>query len=410
MSMKMNSDRRATFVYTLINILYYGAYAFIFLFLSIYMLDNGFQNSEIGMLMATGFIVSVFLQQVIAAAADKAKKITVSEILAAGFFLIILINIALLFLHGRSMLLCVLYCAQIIIIMSVQPCLNALNFQMINYQYKTNYGVARSMGSMSYAVVSAVVGQLLGGFGNSVLQYGVILLGSLLIAVLLGLDLKLKSESHRLKDGGTTGRRKSEISYLQFIRKYSPFMLFIVGCTLLYYSYATLNNYLYQVMEPMGYSRADYGTVQGFKAAVELFPMVLSLWLVMKFGINKLVIFSSVCFVIKSAGTLFATSLLQIYIATAFQMTSYGILAPVAVYYVAELFDSSDGVKGQSLITMAYAIGCVISSLAGGIVLNQYGPHVLLTISTTASVIGMVITILSLKVIDLKIEKKNKLF
>ncbi len=410
MSLKLNSDRKATLVYTLINILYYGTYAFIFLFLSIYMLDNGFTNSEIGMLMATGFIVSVFLQQLIAAAADKAQKITVSEILAAGFGLILLINVALLFMHGRSMLLCTLYCTQIILIMSVQPCLNALNFQIQSYRYKMNYGVARSMGSLAYAVVSAVVGRLLGIFGNDVLQIGVLILGSALILVLLALDRKLKQKSHLLTADSKTVKVKSEITYLQFIRKYSPFMLFIVGSILLYYSYATLNNYLYQVMEPMGYSRADYGTVQGFKAAVELFPMILSLGLVMKFGINKLVIFSSACFVIKSALTLFAGSLLQIYVATSFQMTSYGIFAPVAVYYVAELFDRQDGVKGQSLITMAYAIGCVISSLAGGIVLNSYGPKVLLTISTTASVIGMIVTILSLKVIDKKIEKKNKIF
>ncbi|MBQ8933697.1 MAG: MFS transporter [Lachnospiraceae bacterium] len=414
------ADRNANLAYTLVNILYYGIYAFIFLFLSPYMLDNGFNNSEIGMMMAAGFIVSVFLQQIIANFADSAKKVTVSEILAAGFVLIIAINVVLLMLSGRSMLLCVLYCAQIITIMSVQPCLNAMNFQLQNYRYHMNYGIARSMGSLSYAVVSAVIGQIIGGFGNSLLQYGVILLGICLILLLSAMDLKLKRRAKRLaseaaEEGGSAANASGaepvkKVTYLQFIRSYRTFMIFVAGCTLLFYSYATLNNYLYQVMQPLGATSADYGNVQGFKAAIELFPMILSLTLVMKFGINKLLVLSSFCFFIKSLLTLLAGSITQIWIATSFQMISYGLFFPVAVYYVAELFDKHDGVKGQSLITMAYAIGCVISSLAGGLILNSFGAKVLLTVSTTASLIGAIVTILSLSIIDRTIEKKNPMF
>ncbi len=414
------SDRKANLAYTLVNILYYGIYGFIFLFLSPYMLDNGFNNSEIGMMMAAGFIVAVFLQQIIANFADNSKNVTVSEILAAGFLLIIAINVILLFLSGRNALICILYCAQIITIMSVQPCLNAMNFQLQNYQYKMNYGIARSTGSLSYAVISAIIGQVIGSFGNSLLQYGVIVLGTCLILLLAAMDLKLRKKEKLLREiSETSGEADSEnasggteekVTYLQFIRRYSPFLIFVLGCTLLFYSYATLNNYLYQVMQPLGATSADYGNIQGFKAGVELFPMILSLTLVMKFGIRKLVVLSSFCFFVKSLLTLLAGSITQIWIATAFQMISYGLFAPIAVYYVAELFDKHDAVKGQSLITMAYAIGCVISSLAGGLILNSFGAKVLLTVSTTASLIGAVITVLSLSVIDRKIPRKNPMF
>ena len=149
------ADRRANLAYTLVNVLYYGVYSFIFLYLSKYMLDNGFNNSEIGIMMAAGFVAAVFLQQIVAGFADRSGTVTVSQILAAGFALIILIDLALLFLHGRKPAIPVLYCLQITTIMSVQPCLNALNFQMQQLQFRMDYGVARSMGSLSYAVFSA---------------------------------------------------------------------------------------------------------------------------------------------------------------------------------------------------------------------------------------------------------------
>ena len=427
-----SEDRIANAAYMLENGLYFGIYAFIFLYLSPYMLDNGFNNSEIGMMMAAGFIGAVVLQQVVANFADKSKRVTGSEILIAGTMLIMLINIRLLALSGRNLQICILYCLQIVTIMSIQPCLNAMNFQLQNLDYHMNFGLDRSMGSLTYAAVSAVVGQLIGGFGNSIIQYGAILFCILLIALLTVMDIKIKARERSLLlkrqseaalaanggealPGGSAADQagtqpEKKVTYLGFIRRYSIFMIFILGCTLLYYNYATLNNYLYQVMEPLGATRGEYGNVQGFKAAIELFPMILSLTLAIRFGVNKLLVLSSACFFVKSFLTLTAASIAQIWIATSFQVVSYGLFAPVVVYYVAELFDKQDATKGQSLITMAYAIGCVISSLAGGLIPNTFGVKVLLTVSTAASLIGAIIIILSLRIIGRKIEKKNPMF
>jgi PPP family 3-phenylpropionic acid transporter len=418
-------DRAANLAYMLENGLYFGIYAFVFLFLSPYMLDNGFNNSEIGLMMAAGFIGAVILQQVVANFADKTKRITMSEILIIGTLLILLINVWLLFLSGRNMLICILNCLQIITIMSIQPCLNAMNFQLQNLDFRMNFGIDRSVGSLTYAIVSAVVGQLIGGFGNSIIQYGAIVFCISLIGLLAVMDYKIKARQKRIlekqsqavdpvirKNGNDSGLKEPErkVSYLDFIRRYRVFMIFILGSTLLYYNYATLNNYLYQVMQPLGATRGEYGNIQGFKAAIELFPMVLSLTLTLRFGVKKLLILSSFCFFVKSFLILTAHSIFQIWIAMSFQVISYGLFAPVVVYYVAELFDRTDAVKGQSLITMAYAIGCVISSLAGGLILNSFGAKVLLTVSTAAALIGAVIIILSLSLIDRKIEKKNPMF
>ena len=103
------------------------------------MLANGFNNSEIGVVMALGFAVTVFAQQIIANFADKTEIVSNSQIQIIGFVLIILINVGLLMLKGRHIMICVLYCLQIIVIMGIQPCLNALNFQMISHHYNMNF-------------------------------------------------------------------------------------------------------------------------------------------------------------------------------------------------------------------------------------------------------------------------------
>ena len=89
----LNSDRKANIAYIAAMTFYYGVYSFIFLYLSIYMLANGFNNSEIGVVMALGFAVTVFAQQIIANFADKTEIVSNSQIQIIGFVLIILINV-----------------------------------------------------------------------------------------------------------------------------------------------------------------------------------------------------------------------------------------------------------------------------------------------------------------------------
>ena len=407
---RLSSDRKANLAYIAVMGLYYGIYSFIFLYLSIYMLANGFTNSEIGIVMALGFAITVPAQQIIASFADKSETVSNSQIQIAGYAVIILINVVLLTLHGRNMLIAVLYCLQIVLIMGIQPCVNALNFQMVSYRYKMNFGVARSLGAVAYAVVSAIAGGLVTQYGNFVLQIGIIILGICVIALLLALDAKLRQKRSQLPDEDFVKDTAEKISYIGFIKKYSPFMLFVFGAIFLYFSFAILNNFMWQVIEPMGASKAVYGNVQGVKAGVELFPMVLSLALVMRFGIRKLIVFSAAGFFVKAFLTQIASSISGIFFATVFEMIGYGLFAPITIYYVAELFDKNDGVKGQSLLTLAYAVGCVLSSISGGVVLGAFGEHQLLMISSAASGIGAILVSLSLPYIDKRIKPKNKIF
>ena len=406
----LNSDRKANIAYIAAMTFYYGVYSFIFLYLSIYMLANGFNNSEIGVVMALGFAVTVFAQQIIANFADKTEIVSSSQIQMIGFVLIILINVGLLMLKGRNIMICVLYCLQIIVIMGIQPCLNALNFQMINHHYNMNFGVARSIGAVSYAVVSAIAGQLVTRFGNVVLQLGNILLSICAILLLLLIDLNLRARRKQLPDEEFIKNDEEKVSYVEFIRSYSPFMLFVFGAVFLYFSFAILNNFMWQVMEPMGCSKASYGMVQAVKAGIELFPMILSLALVMRFGLRKLIVISAAGFFVKAFFTQIATSVGGIYFATMFEMMAYGLFAPVTIYYVAELFDKKDAVKGQALLTLAYAIGCVLASISGGVVLSAFGTKELLIVSSVASGVGTVIIAMSMPFISGRIERKNKMF
>ncbi len=407
---RLNSDRKANLVYITVMGLYYGIYSFIFLYLSIYMLANDFTNSEIGVLMALGFAITVPAQQIIASFADKSERISNSQIQEAGYLFIILINIGLLMLHGRNMLIAVLYCIQIVIIMGIQPCVNALNFQMTSYHYKMNFGVARSLGAVSYAVVSSVTGGLVSAFGNFILQVGIIVLGLCAIGLLIALDTKLRAKRRTLPDEEFVKSTAAKVSYIGFIKNYSPFMLFVFGSIFLYFSFAILNNFMWQVVEPMGASKATYGNIQCVKAGVELVPMLLSLALVMRFGIKKLIVFSAAGFFIKAFLTQIATAVPGIFLASVTEMIGYGLFAPVTIYYVAELFDKNDGVKGQSLLTLAYAVGCVLASVSGGVVISAFGTHELLMVSSAAAGIGVIIVTLSLPYISKRIKAKNKIF
>ena len=77
-----------------IHATYWMAYAVISSFASAYLLDRGYTNSEIGLILAVGSIVAVFLQPFMADFADRAKKIS----------LIGITQVATIFIMGMMMI------------------------------------------------------------------------------------------------------------------------------------------------------------------------------------------------------------------------------------------------------------------------------------------------------------------
>ena len=96
-----------TLRYALINITYFAAFCAIHAFASVFLLDAGFTNTQIGINLALANIVSVLIQPVVAGWIDKQGKLTnrnvamfstLTLIVGAALLLLIKNSIAVIFI------------------------------------------------------------------------------------------------------------------------------------------------------------------------------------------------------------------------------------------------------------------------------------------------------------------------
>ena len=90
--MKINTNKM-TFQYCILQGAYWASFCIIYSFATVFLLDRGFSNSQIGVIIAAGNILGVVLQPVFASIVDWSKTITLHKltgILAAIMALLVL--------------------------------------------------------------------------------------------------------------------------------------------------------------------------------------------------------------------------------------------------------------------------------------------------------------------------------
>ena len=138
---------------------------------SVYLLEKGFTNTQIGLLTAVGCILSAVLQPALASYADRPESPSVRTMLL-GANLVQLVLVIFLAATARSssiMVRALLYGASITMLMLMIPFVNSLGMETIRQGEKLDYGIGRGMGSVAYAIASWLLGRLTASFGTDVI-------------------------------------------------------------------------------------------------------------------------------------------------------------------------------------------------------------------------------------------------
>ena len=154
-------------------------------FSSALLLAAGYSNGEIGMILAAGSVIAVFLQPLIADFADRSKKISLTGVTEICTVISMILYAGLFILKHQSAALFVCYALILAWVITLQPLLNSLCFRLERSGIHINFGVCRSVGSMGYSILCSVLGTLVENHGVSVLPAaGELTLVALLIALL----------------------------------------------------------------------------------------------------------------------------------------------------------------------------------------------------------------------------------
>ena len=367
--------------YALTQMMYWVIYCVISAFASYYLLDMGASNASVGVVLAVGSLISSVLQPLIGALTDRFAWAQPGRIIAVFALGEVLCSAGLLLIAGRSAAaVCVLYCAALTLMQTMQPAINTLSMKCLNAGYRLYFGPARAAGSFGYAAVSFALGRAVEHTGAGIIPMAAIA-GTVLLALTMLFFPKFPCEGTLLPADGK--RRKTG-----FLRKYPAFTVLLAGLVLVYYDHVLVNYFALQVMQSKGGGSAEMGTAVAVAAVAEIVMLLLFPVVRKRMKMTTMLRLSAVFFTIKAAGSLLVRGVMGYYLVQLLQMPAWGIICVALVYYVNEVIPPEDSAKGQAYAAAVYTVATIIGSLLGGRLIDSCGVTVMLITGLVTSVVG----------------------
>lgn len=376
----MNS-KRISQAYSLLQGLYWMSYGVFYSFTAVFLLDRDFSDGQVGAVVALSCVFSALFQPHMAAAADRSTRFTIRSLMTLLILVTMVPAAALFFVTGSKIFSAVCYVALLLLHLSFQPLLSALAMHLINCGCQINFGTARGIGSISYALLTFFLGSLTVLLSTRCLPViGILIYGAILVLLRFFPDLR-----------GRGGSVVSSAGTMEILRHHPKFAALISGIVLVFFSHSTINTYLIQIMERSGHGNGEMGRVLAFTAMLEFIVMVLFARISKGRDYGGILKFSAVFFVIKGAVTAVAYTLPLIYGSFTLQIFAFALFTPASVYYADKVLDSGDKVKGQALVTMAITAGTILGSFVSGFLIELWGITPALWFSTAFCFFGMLL-------------------
>jgi PPP family 3-phenylpropionic acid transporter len=152
--------------------------------------------------------------------------------------------------------------------------------------------------------------------------------------------------------------------------------------------HAMTENYLIEVVRPLGGDSGSVGVALFIATAVEMLVLLFFERLRRHIRDTWLLKLAGLSFLVKAVLLLVAPSVNAIYLIQLLQATSYTFLSPTQMYYARGRISMADMVKGQAFITASYTLGCAIGNFAGGQILQHFSVSAMLLSGVVMAALG----------------------
>ena len=371
-----------------------GAYWMLFCvtagFVGVFLQARGYSSGEIGVILALGHGLGLLIQPVTAAAADRAK--TPLTVMTAMAVAAIIMLAALLSTPGQNLLVAGAYVAFLAISVALQPLVNAFAFYLERRGPAVPFGFCRGIGSLSYALLSSLLGVLTVRVGAQVIPAAglVVVMGMLVIMGWFARMTGTQEAASREKPAQTAESETGQINK-------TPFLLFLVGTALIFTCHAFINNFMIQVVQGVGGNSDDMGFLNSYIAVLELPVMWIFDRLCRRFSCRGMLRVAAVFFVVKGVLTALTGTLRGLYGALFFQLLSFPLFTPASVRYVGELVSAERINRAQASVTAMITVGNICASAAGGLIIDSFGLKTALTASAACAVAGAAVMMAGLR-------------
>ncbi|MCR5345961.1 MAG: MFS transporter [Lachnospiraceae bacterium] len=386
---------KATLRYCILQAAFWSTFSCIFAYASMYLLDKGLSNTQIGYILSAGSILSAIAQPIVGGMADRSKKLILHKLLMAFSGIIIILSGLLLSFNKVFWMVFLLYTLIIAFSQIMTPLTYSLAMFFVSKGVPIDFGVARGIGSLAYAICSAILGVLIEKQGVDVIVFAIIIVYILLIATVVTFHFKGVDENVKNAVPGNESKSEGTLSLIQFIIRYKRFSVLIIGNILVFVSHNIISNYMFQIYDNIGLTSSEMGYGIFIAAACELPALFLLSTVNKKVPSGTLFKFAVFFIFVRNVVMYLAKDMAVMYFSMSLSMLGYGIFAGISIIYVENIIDSDNRVRGQALMTMTTALGSFVGSLLGGIIIDRFSVDTMLIMSSLTALAGALIVIIA---------------
>ena len=353
-------------LYNGIHMLFWSGYSVIWSFTAVYLQACGYHSGIVGFVTGIGAVISVLIQPVLASFIAKNEKMSnhgnvlILKVLATIMAIVMYVKMPGFYTTA------ILFTLIAALEASIPSILSSIAMECVNAGIEINYGFARGMGSVFYAIFSLLLGYAVSFFGEDCL-----------ILLYLGINIITLGVLYLFKRacGANTGKmqvteEKKSAPMFSLFGKYSYLKYFLTGAVLLFMSHNMVCVFLPMIIENAGGDSSNLGVALAISAAVEFPVMAYFAKISKKIAIDKLLIISAFFFTIKSTVAMFAGTVPLVFLAQFLQFGGFALFTPASVYFMNQSLKEEDRNVGQALLgACTLGLGGTFGNVLGGMIL-----------------------------------------
>ena len=331
----MNLNKKlspVTFHYMIITGGFWMAFCVVTAYAAVYLQGVGCTNAELGLILALGNVGGALLSPVLGARIDRNRNLrhaaVINVLLAVQAVLLVVLR-----LHPRHDLLTA---ACYVLYMTAMMPVNAVNLDLCvrleRAKAPLNFGLARSMGSFSFVILSTLLGVITARWGHLSLPFAGLAVIALQFFGNRIIDRDLREAESALPPDETAAAEKSS-SLPVFIRENRMFCLMLFGTIIIFIAHNMDGNFLINEIRALGGDTAIMGYVAAFTAIVEVPVMMFASKLPKKWSTVQYIRLSFVFFVLKILAYALAPTIPLFFAARILQAPSYALYTVLIVGY-----------------------------------------------------------------------------
>ena len=381
-----------TFHYMIITGGFWMAFCVVTAYAAVYLQGVGCSNGELGLILALGNVGGALLSPALGARIDRNRNLrhasVINVLLAVQVVLLVLLR-----LHPRhDLVTAVCY----VLYMTAMMPVNAVNLDLCvrleRAKAPLDFGLARSMGSFSFVILSTLLGIVTAKWGYLTLPLAGLAVVLLQFVGNRIIDRDLRRAEDAMLPAETAVREQSS-SLPVFVRENRMFCLMLFGTIIIFIAHNMDGNFLINEIRALGGDTAIMGYVAAFTAITEVPVMMFSSRLPKRWSTVQYIRLALVLFVFKSLAYALAPTIPLFFAARVFQAPSYALYTVLIVGYADSQVARKDSAKAQSLAFSMTTIGSVLASLIGGRMFDTVGVKPTMLTAVAIAAVGAVIAL-----------------